>query len=87
MPDSSVYTERRNLLLDMMPESFLAVVPPSSAKPTSADGFYHYTPSMNLVYLTGVSQPRTWLVMYRRKGGEALLCDFLQGQQGQKESH
>lgn len=63
-------TERRKKLVEMLPEDFIAIVPPSSTKPTSADGSYGYTPNMNLVYLTGVSQPRTWLVMHRRKGGE-----------------
>jgi Xaa-Pro aminopeptidase len=53
-----------------MPEDFLAVVPPAGAKPSSADGFYPYTPSMNLVYLTGIDQPGTWLLIQRRKGGQ-----------------
>jgi Xaa-Pro aminopeptidase len=51
-----------------MPEEFLIIVPPSTSKPTSADGQYHYTPNLNLVYLTGIDQPGTWLVIHRRKG-------------------
>ena len=62
--------ERRNRIAESLPEDFIVIVPPSSSKPTSADGSYGYTPNMNLVYLTGVSQPRTWLVIHRRKGGE-----------------
>jgi len=51
-----------------MPEEFLLIVPPSRSKSTSADGSYPYTPNMNLVYLTGVDQPGTWLVIHRRAG-------------------
>ena len=51
-----------------MPEEFLLIVPPSRSKSTSADGSYPYTPNMNLVYLTGVDQSGTWLVIHRRAG-------------------
>jgi len=64
------YEERRRKLLENMPEQFAVIVPPSASKPSSADAHYHYTPNMNLVYLTGMDQPRTWLVIHRRKGME-----------------
>lgn len=68
---SEVYVNRRNRLVEMMPEEFLIVVPPSTSKPTSADGQYPYTPNLNLVYLTGIDQPGTWLVIHRRKAMDA----------------
>ena len=68
---SEVYTNRRNELLKIMPEEFLIIVPPSTSKPTSADGQYPYTPNLNLVYLTGIDQPGTWLVIHRRKAMDA----------------
>lgn len=64
---SEVYANRRNRLIETMPEEFLIIVPSSSSKPTSADGQYPYTPNLNLVYLTGIDQPGTWLVIHRRK--------------------
>jgi len=68
MFSSEVYTQRRTRLTSIMPEEFLLIVPPSRSKSTSADGSYPYTPNMNLVYLTGVDQPGTWLVIHRRAG-------------------
>lgn len=68
MFSSEVYTQRRTRLTSIMPEEFLIIVPPSRSKSTSADGSYPYTPNMNLVYLTGVDQPGTWLVIHRRAG-------------------
>ncbi len=65
---SDVYAERRKKLLENMPEQFAVIVPPAASKPASADAHYPYTPNMNLVYLTGMDQPRTWLVIHRRKG-------------------
>ena len=68
MFSSEVYKQRRTRLTTIMPEEFLLIVPPSRSKSTSADGSYPYTPNMNLVYLTGIDQPGTWLVMHRRAG-------------------
>ncbi|MCD4776496.1 MAG: aminopeptidase P N-terminal domain-containing protein [Candidatus Aegiribacteria sp.] len=68
---SEVYANRRNRLIEIMPEEFLIVVPPSTSKSTSADGQYPYTPNLNLVYLTGIDQPGTWLVIHRRKAMDA----------------
>ena len=68
MFDRDAYMSRRKRLTENMPEEFAVIVPPSESKPTSADGHYPYTPNMNMVYLTGIDQPRTWLVMHRRKG-------------------
>jgi Xaa-Pro aminopeptidase len=68
---SKVYVNRRNKLIEIMPEEFLIIVPPSTSKPTSADGQYPYTPNLNLVYLTGIDQPGTWLVIHRRKAMDA----------------
>ncbi len=70
MFSSEVYKQRRTRLTSIMPEEFLLVVPPSRSKPTSADGSYPYTPNMNLVYLTGIDQSGTWLVMHRRAGND-----------------
>jgi Xaa-Pro aminopeptidase len=50
-----------------MPEEFALILPPSTSKSSSADGHYPYTPNLNLVYLTGITQPGTWLVIHRRK--------------------
>lgn len=68
MFSSEVYARRRSRLIEIMPEEFLIIVPPSTSKPTSADGSYPYTPNLNLIYLTGVDQPGTWLVIHRRAG-------------------
>lgn len=68
MFSSEVYSSRRQRLVEEMPEEFAIFVPPSTYKTTSADGHYPYSPNMNLVYLTGVIQPGTWLVIHRRKG-------------------
>jgi Xaa-Pro aminopeptidase len=65
---SEVYAQRRKRLLENMPEQFALIVPPAASKPASADAHYPYTPNMNLVYLTGIDQPRTWLIIHRRKG-------------------
>jgi Xaa-Pro aminopeptidase len=70
MFSSETYSGRRKRLVEGMPEEFVLVVPPAASKPASADASYPYTPNMNLVYLTGIDQPRTWLVMHRRKGQE-----------------
>ena len=67
---SEIYADRREKLIEIMPEEFLIIVPPSTSKPTSADGQYPYTPNLDLVYLTGIDQPGTWLVIHRRKGNE-----------------
>lgn len=68
MFNSDTYIDRRKRLLEIMPEEFAVILPPSSSKPSSADGHYPYTPNLNLAYLTGITQPRTWLVIHRRKG-------------------
>ena len=67
MFSSEIYSDRRQRLLKEMPEEFALILPPSTSKPSSADGYYPYTPNLNLVYLTGITQPRTWLVIHRRK--------------------
>lgn len=67
---SEIYVARRNKLIADMPEEFMMIVPPSSYKPTSADGTYPYSPNVDLVYLTGVTQSGTWLVIHRRTGEE-----------------
>ncbi len=67
MISSEIYSDRRQRLIKEMPEEFALILPPSVSKPSSADGHYPYTPNLNLVYLTGITQPRTWLVIHRRK--------------------
>lgn len=67
MISSEIYSDRRQRLIKEMPEEFALILPPSGSKPSSADGHYPYTPNLNLVYLTGITQPRTWLVIHRRK--------------------
>ncbi len=67
MFSSEIYSDRRQRLIKEMPEEFALILPPSTSKPSSADGHYPYTPNLNLVYLTGITQPRTWLVIHRRK--------------------
>jgi Xaa-Pro aminopeptidase len=68
MFESSVYASRRKTLVSGMPEEYAVIVPSSSTKPASADGSFPYVPSKNLVYLTGIEQGDTWLVMHRRRG-------------------
>ncbi|OPL17708.1 MAG: hypothetical protein AVO35_08565 [Candidatus Aegiribacteria sp. MLS_C] len=65
------YVRRRRKLIESMPEEFAVIVPPATSKPSSADAHYPYIPSMNMVYLTGIEQPRTWLVIHRRRGTES----------------
>lgn len=64
------YVRRRRKLIEGMPEEFAVILPPAASKPASADAHYPYVPSMNMVYLTGIEQPRTWLVIHRRRGME-----------------
>jgi Xaa-Pro aminopeptidase len=76
--DSSIYTSRRRRLYARLGEGFLAVVPSSSVKSSSADASYANVPSKNLFYLTGVTQPRSWLLAWKVPGGEVeetLLVD------------
>ena len=77
-PESPVYIDRRRRLYKRLGEEFLAVVPPSSIKSSSADASYSNVPSKNLFYLTGVTQPRSWLLAWKVPGGEVeekLLVD------------
>lgn len=67
MISQEIYSDRRQRLVKEMPEEFALILPPSTSKPSSADGHYPYTPNLNLVYLTGITQPGTWLVIHRRK--------------------
>ncbi len=77
MYEPVVYRSRRETLIHDMPEEYAVIVPPSSTKPSSADGSYPYTPNKNLVYLTGIEQAGTWLVMHRRKGEDAKEVIFI----------
>ncbi len=72
-----IYAERRKKLIAEMSEEFVMIVPPSSYKPTSADALYPYTPNVDLVYLTGIAQSGTWLVIHRRKGEEVKEILFI----------
>ena len=71
------YSERRARLTDMMDGDYCIVIKASSSKPTSADGMYHYTPSRNLFYLTGIDQGNSTLIMWRLKGREAKECLYI----------
>ena len=76
--DSSTYTSRRRRLYERLEDGFLAIVPSSSVKSSSADATYGNVPSKNLFYLTGVTQPRSWLLAWKVPGGEVeetLLID------------
>lgn len=72
-----IYINRRNKLTAGMPEEFAIIVPPASYKPTSADGKYPYSPNVNLAYLTGITQPGTWLIIHRRKGEDVKEVLFI----------
>jgi len=78
MQTSEMMSERRRRLLEMLPTASIAVVPPASAKRSSADASHRYSPSRNLFYLTGMRQENTWLIMYRDPSGgtgEILFID------------
>ncbi len=70
MFNRSVYAGRRKRLLEKMPGQFALVIPPATPKPSSADAEFPYVPNKNLVYLTGIDQQGTWLVIHRKKGGD-----------------
>ncbi len=75
---SATYVSRRKRLYERLEEGFLAVVPSSSVKSSSADASHPHVPSKNLFYLTGVTQPRSWLLAWKVPGGEVkerLLID------------
>jgi Xaa-Pro aminopeptidase len=77
-PSSSTFVSRRKRLYQRLDDGFLAVVPSSSVKSSSADAAHPHVPSKNLFYLTGITQPRTWLLAWRVPGGEVrerLLID------------
>ncbi len=59
------FAARRAALMERLPDRSLAIVPPSSEKPSSADATHPYVPSRNLYYLTGMVQENTWLLMIR----------------------
>ncbi|MCK5786078.1 MAG: aminopeptidase P N-terminal domain-containing protein [Candidatus Sabulitectum sp.] len=71
------YSERRARLTDTMDGDYCIVIKASSSKPTSADGMYHYTPSRNLFYLSGIDQGNSTLIMWRLKGREAMECLYI----------
>ncbi|MBD3370092.1 M24 family metallopeptidase [Candidatus Fermentibacteria bacterium] len=76
--DALTYNERRQRLLQRLPDSFVAVLPPSSHKRSSADGRYPYVPNVNLLYLTGIATENVWLIMWKappNDPGEALFVD------------
>ena len=78
MFSAETYSERRRKLVEKLGDDFLAVVPPTSNKHSSADGHHPYVPSKNLVYLTGITQANTWLMLVKLPGQEAkeiLLID------------
>ena len=78
MFNSKIYNSRRKKLIETMPEEFLLIIPPSTSKSTSADGQYPYTPNLNLVYLTGIDQSGTWLVIHRRRGMDVTEVLFIE---------
>jgi Xaa-Pro aminopeptidase len=76
--DVDTYRDRRSRLRERLPESFVAVFPPSSHKRSSADGLHTYVPNVNLFYLTGIARKKVWLVMWKAPSadpGEALFID------------
>ncbi|HOF67501.1 MAG TPA: Xaa-Pro aminopeptidase [Candidatus Fermentibacter daniensis] len=70
------YSARRAALLDRLPERSLAVIPPTSVKPSSADASHTYAPSRNLFYLTGLTQENTWLLLFRTPAGDTVETLF-----------
>ncbi|MFO7948833.1 MAG: Xaa-Pro aminopeptidase [Candidatus Fermentibacteraceae bacterium] len=75
---SSIFVSRRRRLYERLGDGFLAVVPSSSVKASSADASHPHVPSKNLFYLTGITQPRSWLLAWKTPGGEVkerLLID------------
>ena len=77
MKSAEKYTERRTRLVELMEGDYCIVISASSSKPTSADGMYHYFPSRNLYYLTGIEQENSSLVMWRLKGRPAKECLYI----------
>lgn len=71
------YMSRRTRLIETMEGDYCIVIKASSSKPTSADGMYHYTPSRNLYYLTGIDQEDSCLVMWRLKGRAPEECLYI----------
>jgi Xaa-Pro aminopeptidase len=70
MQTPEILADRRRRLLESLPMGSLAVVPPTSEKPSSADATHRYAPSRNLFYLTGIEQENTWLILWRNPEGE-----------------
>ncbi|MBN1433642.1 aminopeptidase P family protein, partial [Candidatus Fermentibacterales bacterium] len=77
MFSAQTFRDRRKRLLEKLGDNSLAIVPPSSSKPSSADGHHAYVPNKNLYYLTGISQPDTWLVMAAQPGQDPLEILFI----------
>ncbi|MCD4706572.1 MAG: aminopeptidase P N-terminal domain-containing protein [Candidatus Sabulitectum sp.] len=71
------FSRRRAELTEMIEGDYCIVIRASSSKPTSADGMYHYTPSRNLFYLTGIEQEDSCLVMWRLKGRDPKECLYI----------
>jgi Xaa-Pro aminopeptidase len=77
MTTCETYANRRDRLARSITGDYCIVVQASSTKPASADGCYHYTPSRNLYYLTGITQENTTLLMWRLKGRDPGECLFI----------
>ncbi len=69
MEPSEMHADRRRRLLENLPPATLAIVPPSSVKQSSADASHRYSPNRNLLYLTGIAQENTWLLMFKDAEG------------------
>jgi Xaa-Pro aminopeptidase len=62
-----VYADRRAAVLEQMPDSSVAVFQSATTKTRSNDVNYEYRQDSNLLYLTGIADPNTVLILV--KGG------------------
>lgn len=61
---SKLYEQNRQRFIEKMKPNSLAIFPASPTFPKSGDGFYGYKPDADVLWLTGVAQEKTIVVLY-----------------------
>ena len=67
--DSSLYTNNRARFVAKMKPNSVAIFPANPQIPTSGDAQYNYRPNSDVLWLSGVIQEKTMVVLYPRQPG------------------
>lgn len=60
---ASFYTENRRKLLQLIGQNSIAIIHSNAEVRRTADQLYPYRQHSDILYLTGITQPETWLVL------------------------